>query len=128
MEDHSSGFRMESLRPGGVLVSYRPFEAHVFKFRPFEVRHVKVRPGEVRVGEVRPFEVHPCFDPVAVDLHGNHVMGRPTALPERLETVVRSFRSQALQLRVPKAVKLLESHFLLIDRNKTLAPGGVRTD
>ena len=35
-----------------------------------------------------PVEVRPWFDRVAVDLHGNHVMGRPTALPERPRSVV----------------------------------------
>ena len=38
VEDHSGVYRIEPLRPSGVLVSYRPGE---------------VRPSEVRPGKVR---------------------------------------------------------------------------
>jgi hypothetical protein len=38
VEDHSGGYRIEPLRPSGVLVGYRPGEV-----RPFEVRPGKVR-------------------------------------------------------------------------------------
>ena len=43
LEDHSGGYRIEPIRPGGVLVGFRPFEERRDEFRPGEVR-----PGEVR--------------------------------------------------------------------------------
>ena len=52
VEDHSGGYRIEPLRPSGVLVGYRPGEV-----RPGEVRLSEVRPGKVRTGKVRTGEV-----------------------------------------------------------------------
>jgi len=46
VEDHSGGFRIEPIRPEGVLVG----------FRPSKVRLAEVRRSEVRPSEVRPFE------------------------------------------------------------------------
>ena len=71
VEDHSGGFRIESLGPSGhpiseriILVGFRPGEVRPFEVRPFEarpgkVRPFEVRPFEIRLKEVRPFEVRP---------------------------------------------------------------------
>ncbi len=53
LEDHSGGYRIEPLRPDGVLVGFRPSE-----LRPIVVLiRSEVRPGEVRPVEVRLSEV-----------------------------------------------------------------------
>ena len=48
VEDHSGGYRIEPLRPSGVLVGYRPGEVRLGEVRPSEVRPFEVRPGKVR--------------------------------------------------------------------------------
>ena len=48
LEDHFGGYRIEPLRPSGVLVGYRPGEVRLSEVCPFEVRPLEVRPGKVR--------------------------------------------------------------------------------
>ncbi len=97
VEDHSGGFRIETHRPGGVVVGLRlgevsPVEVRPGEDRPGEIRLEEVRPaevrpkevrlaevrfGEVRPDEVRPREVRPWFDRVVPDLHKNHATSQP---------------------------------------------------
>ena len=60
------GFRIETLKPLGVLVGVHPFEVYSIEVRPGEERL-----GERRPGEIRSLEVRPWFDRVAVDFHDN---------------------------------------------------------
>ena len=64
VEDHSGGYRIEPLRPGGVRIGSHPREG--------------------RPGEVCPDEVRPWFDRVAVDLHDNHATSRSVELSDAL--------------------------------------------